>query len=218
MPAIFLGLSASLFNFWIYWIFEYNFFLGELLVIESVLLYLSFLRKKNQVLLILIVIILTLTGSFLLVNHFDKNIFSVSEVESIRIRERQEYFAKELGQIYKNRVGILYFDHLRLPFSKISDNFFSALDLGLYFSPGALIDQAKFPILLAPIFIIGLLFLIREIKSIQIVYLLAALLISTFTKPDSKLGPLLMFPFVSLCLLIGLNRLIKIIKIGKTTR
>lgn len=206
---VILGIILS--NFWIYWVFEHNFFIGELLVIETFLLYLANRTKVNLTLSVLVIIILIILGAVLLPNHFDKNIFSVSEVESISIKQREEYFAQELGHIYKNRVGIFYFGNLRMTFNKISDNFFSSLDLGFYFSPGSIIEQAKFPLFFSPIFIIGLLYLIREIKTIQVIYLITAILISTFTKPDSKIGPLLMFPFINLCIIFGLNRLMKII-------
>lgn len=217
MLANFAILGIIFLNFWIYWIFEYNFFVGELLVIETFLLYLTNRTTKvNLRLSISIIVIFVLLGGILLKNHFDKNIFSVSTMESIRIHARGEYFAQELGRIYKNRVGIFYFGNLRLYFSKISDNFFSSLDLGLYFSPGSQVEQAKFPLLFGPVFIIGLLFWIKEIKTIQVVYLLSAILITTLSKPDSRIGPFLMFPFISLCLLIGSNKIIKLIKVKKT--
>lgn len=206
-------LMICLFNLWIYQIYRFNFFFGELLVIETFLLFLS-LYIKNRIIPILIWIIFLVFSFFLLINHFDKNAFSISTVESIRIEERKQFYANDMGKIYRNRIGILYFDTLRLYSNKISNNFFSALDLGLYFSPNSLIENEKYPLFLAPFFVIGFLVLLVTVnKTIPIVYFLLALFQNSFINLDSKLGPLLMFPFISLCIALGSIRFIKIVKL-----
>lgn len=98
-------LGVIFLNFWIYWIFAYNFFIGELLVIETVLLYFASHTKTSLKLSISIIVILILLGGILLINHLDKNILSVSTIESIRIKQRAQYFKEELGHLYTNRVG-----------------------------------------------------------------------------------------------------------------
>lgn len=209
--AILVVLGISLCNFWIYWIYEYNFFLGEILVIETILLFLSTISQRSKATTILIFIILSLLSSIILINFSDKNIFSTSIVESIHIRDRQQFYALELGKVYQNRIGIFYFDYLRLIFSKISSNFFSALDLGLYFSPGLLIELGKYPLFFAPFFVMGFLSFVINLKVIPTIYFAVALCISTFANLDSKLGPLIMFPVISLCIAIGLIQFLKIV-------
>lgn len=199
-------------NFWIYQIYEYNFFLGEILIIETALLFLSTLLSQDKTIPIFVFIILFSLGSVLLVNNFDKNVFSISTIESIRIRERQQFYASELGKVYKNRIGIFYFDKLRFIFGKIGNNFFSALDLSLYFSPRPFLDQEKYPLIFAPLFIIGFLSLVREVKIVPTAYSFIALSINSLINLDSKLGPLLMFPVITLCIAIGLIELLIIIK------
>lgn len=210
--TILFVLVISLSNFWIYWIYEYDFFLGELLIIEAVLLFLSTLSRKTKAIPIFIFVILFLSSSILLINHFDKDMFSTSNVESIHIEERRHFYANELGKIYKNRVGIFYFDNLRLIFSKISSNFFSALDLGLYFSPGLLIELGKYPLTLAPFFIMGFLSFVINLKVIPTIYFAVSLFISSFTNLDAKVGPLLIFPIISLCIALGLVQFLTIVK------
>lgn len=205
-------LIICLSNFWIYQIYKYNFLIGELLVIETILLFLSLYIKKRIILVLVGTILLTL-GVYLLTNHFDKNAFSISTVESIRIAERKQFYANELGKIYRNKIGILYFDTLRLYSNKLSSNFFSALDLDLYFSPHSVIENEKYPLFLAPFFILGfLVLLITTNKHISITYSLLALFMNSFINLDSKLGPLLMFPFISLCIALGLIKSIEVVR------
>lgn len=209
---ILLILGVTLANFWIYWIFEYNFFIGELLIIETVLLVISVFPGKNKLVCILSFIILFLLSLFLLSNHFDKNIFSISTVESIRISKRQSFYAHELGKIYQNKIGLFYFDNLRIIFGKISDNFFTSLDLNLYFFPSLVSEYGKFSLILSPLFLLGVLFIIKNVKKIPLIYLLITLCVNALTRWDSKIGPLMMFPFLSLCIVAGFVKIIEKIR------
>lgn len=205
--------AVSLSNFWIYWIFQYNFFVGLFLIIESLLLFLSFIFRKDKVISFSIFLILSFCSFTLLFNHLDKTFFSISTMDSIRIRERQQYYANELGKVYKNRFGIIYFDTLRPVFSKISSNFFSPLDLSLYFSPKLHKDQEKIPLLLAPLFFIGFLFFVADFQIISTIYIILALTANSFIQLDSKFGPLLIFPVITFFIGLGLIKLLKKINI-----
>lgn len=207
----FFALVICLSNFWIYQIYKFNFFFGEVLVVETVLLFLS-LYIKNRAISILIFIIFVVLSFSLYRNRFDKNVFSSSTVESIQTEERRQFYSNEIGKIYRNRVGILYFDTLRLYSNKISNNFFSALDLSLYFSPNSLMENEKYPLILAPFFIIGFLaLLVAKNQTISIVYFILALFQNSLINLDSKIGPLLMFPFITLCITLGLIQFVKIV-------
>lgn len=207
--AIFAVLIISLSNFWIYWVYGNNFLIGELLIIETILLFLSTLFKKNKIISVFTFIILSVLGLFFVTNHFDKNIFSISTMESVHIQDRQQFYAQELGKVYKNRVGIFYFNNLKLIFSKISNNFFSVLDLNLYFATGSLLEYQKYPLFFAPLLIIGFLSLLVNLSRTPLIYLLIVLFISSFTNLDAKLGPLAIFPFISCCITIGLIEILK---------
>lgn len=205
-------LIVSFFNVWVYWIYEKNFFLGEIIIIETVLLFLLVINKITKVILALILILLLMMSIYLLTNYFDKEISSPSTIESVKIIQRRQFYAPELGKIYTNRFGIYYFDNLRLVFNKLSSNFFSNMDLSVFFSPRTLIDREKYSLILSPLFIIGFLSVLGKLKAILIIYLLPALLVSSLLNIDSTLHPILMFPFVSLCITIGLIKFMKILK------
>lgn len=206
---ILLILGVTLSNFWIYWIFKNNFFIGELLIIETALLVFAIFPGKRKLISMFSIIILLYLSLFLTLNYFDKSIFSVSTIESIRIDQRQSFYAHELGRIYQNRIGLFYFDNLQVIFGKMSDNFFSALDFNSYFSPALISEYGKFSLFLSPLFLLGALLIIKDIKKIPIIYLLIALCVSTITHLDSILEPLIMFPFISLCIVIGFAKIIE---------
>jgi len=207
-------LLSTLSNFWIYWIFEKNFLLGELMIIETVLFFFLSLKKAPKVIPVLTLGLLLMISFYLITNHFDKNIFSPSVIDSIRVRERQPFYVAELGKIYTNRVGIYYFDNLRLAFNKISSNLFSGMDLSLYFSPRFPIDQEKLPLFLSPLFIIGFLSLLDRFKKL-LIYIIPALLVSSLISLDSTLAPILMFPFITVCITQGLIKVIGFLKVYK---
>lgn len=210
IPLIFLILFVSLSNFWIFRIFEYNFLIGEFILIETFLLLLITFYKTGRALIILIFLLLVIQGSALFINHFDRNIFSTSTIELMRINKRQQFYAQELGKIYQNRIGIYYFDNLRIYFSKISSNFFSNLDLSFYFSPSSIIDNGRYALFFAPLLLVGLIYLLTIINKVHILYFLIALIISAFINLDSKLGPILILPIINLCIVIGLVKFMEI--------
>lgn len=206
-------LVISLSNFWIYWIYQSSFLLGEILLIETVLLFLTNSYPNTKVMPILIFTILFILGIFLLAKNFNESIFSISAAESVVLNRRHEFYGPELGKIYKNRFGLFYFKNLRLYFSKISNNLFSALDLNTYFSPGRVLELGKYPLFFSPFFILGFLSLIKGTKKIFIIYLISALIISSFINLDSKVGSILFFPFISLSIALGLSKSIE--KLGR---
>lgn len=197
-------LAISLANFWIYQLIQINLFLSLILIIESILLFLSiFLRLK--ILTALTFILLLILCTHLIISHFDKNIFSISDIDLQKIGKRHEYYAKELGKIYKNRIGIFYFNNLGLSISKIINNLFSNLDFYFYF-------PSKYPILWSPLFIVGLLYLLVNVDKIPTIFFLIALLISSLVSFEDKYGAILLFPFINLCISIGLVKLLSILK------
>lgn len=208
-------LISSLSNFWIYWIFEKNFLLGELIIVVTVLLFFSSFKKVPKVIPALTLGLLLMISFYLITNHFDRNIFIPSVIDSIRVRERQPFYAAELGKIYTNRVGIYYFDNLRLTLNKISSNLFSGMDLSLYFAPRFPMDQEKFPLFLSPLFIIGFLSLLDRFKKL-LIYLIPALLAGSLLSLDSTLAPILMFPFITVCITQGLIKVASFLKIYRT--
>lgn len=197
-------------NFWIYWIYEFNFLIGEILIILTLLLYLS-LNLKNSKITLITFSLLVILSLFLIFSYFNKNLFSISQTDLIRTEQRKNFYANELGKIYRNRFGIFYFDKLRLNLSKIQEAFFTPMEWSLYFSPRRFKDYEKFSFFLSPFFIIGLLnFIINSTKKI-IIYFFIALTVHTFTTLNSNVSPLLFFPLLIVCIdqgiIISLRRI-----------
>jgi hypothetical protein len=75
------------------------------------------------------VLVLLIIG---LIQSYDKNIFEISEVEIQQRQKRHEYLAYELGVIYKNRIGLHYFNEIRPPWNKYLNNFSPFVDFKTY--------------------------------------------------------------------------------------
>lgn len=196
-----LILAISLANFWIYRIIQINLFVGIFLIAESILLFLSTLFPRLKILTALTFILLSFLCAYLITFYFDKNIFLISDIETQKIGKRHEYYATDLGKIYKNRIGIFYFNNLRLYIGHLGNNLFSSLDF-----------PSKYPIIFSFLFIAGLYNLFININRKSTIYFLAALLFSSFISFESKFGAILLFPFVNLCIATGLLKLLGILK------
>lgn len=197
-----LILGVNLSNFWIYQVFSANLFLGILIILESVLLFLSVLPKSSKKIQVALFTILAGLSIFLLATSFNKEIFYISDYEKIMQKNRKEYFGAELGRIYGNRVGIFYFDKIRPVAGKISTNFASNLDLGKYFLPKNT-EEIRYPVILLPLFVFGLLRLITNYRKTQVLYFIFALIVSSLISISGKTGPLLLYPFFNFCIAFG---------------
>ena len=198
---------VNLSNFWVYWIFESNFLLGLLLLTESLGLYLINLQSADKKVIILTSAILIILTCYLLLNHFDKNIFSTSITDTIQKEERHNYYAQEMGRVYKNRVGIFYFNSIEPILNKIGGKFFLYLDFSYYFAPREFASLEKYFPPLAILFVFGLFNILKAGNKMLIVYLTIVLIVTSLTKLDNKLGPILLFPFINLCLTVGLSKI-----------
>ncbi len=203
---------VSIGNSWIYHIFETSFFLGGILIIETTLLYLSFLLGKNKSIKILIFTILTMLCIYFLLNNYDKRLFAISKDEFLNMKHRRDYIFSELGGKYYNTAGKFYFNEYNLISNKIQGNLFSPLDWNLYFSTPDLRGEGKYNLLWGPIFIIGLVSLIVSNRKTIALYFFIALIVTTFINLNNKLGPLLLFPFINLCIGLGIINIVKRIK------
>lgn len=204
IPVIVIILGVSLSNFWIYWFYKYHFLLGSLLIVENTLLFLSTFSPVTKIVPILTFAIFLILSTYLLVNHFNREVFSVSVEESMQITKRQNYYGYELGKVYQNRVGIFYFDYLRLLLGKYASQFFSPLEWNVYFPSPRLIDYGKYPFILSFFFIVGFVYLLGTIKKTPLIYFGLALVVESLVSLESTMEPLLMFPYIGLCIMVGL--------------
>lgn len=198
-------------NFWIFWIFEFNFIIGEIITVLTLLLFVNTFSKSTIINLV-IFLLLAFAGLFLLMNYLNHNLLTTSEIGKIRIEQRRNYYSQELGKLYGNKVGIFYFDKLKPDISKIQTEFFSSLDWNIYFSPKQLLSYEKFPLIFSPFFIAGLLYFIYKSNKVITTYFIISLLITTFITLDSMIRYSLLFPFIMVCVgrgIILLNQKVK---------
>lgn len=177
-----------------------NIIFGMYIFLESIFLIAAFFLKEKGIAK-LTIWLLVVFSVFLLLNNFDKNIFKSSDLEIIKTKERQQYYSNELGKLYRNRLGILYFNNLRLYESKVEENLFTNLDFNSYFS----FSEMRYPLIFAPIFITGFLFLLINMPRMPIIYLGIAFLASAFIRVEG--GPILIYPVINLCIAVGALKL-----------
>lgn len=184
--------------------FKINLLLSFILIIESILLFLSIYFRLKILTASTFILLLILCG-YLIVFHFDKNILLIKDLETQKIGKRHEYYAKELGTLYKNRIGMFYFNNFRVYTSEISNNLFSSLDFNSYF-------PLKYPTILVFFFIAGLFSLLINISKTTAIYLLIASILSSFISFESNFGAILFFPFINLGITVGLLKLLSFLK------
>lgn len=106
--------------------------------------------KKFRSLFLFLVTVLFLAS---LIFNFDKNRYSSTDYESLKVMERKEYYAKEFGWFYRNRVGTFIFYDFQKYLREYFDNLYSFLDLTVYFNP--VYNKTRFLFFLLPFFIYG---------------------------------------------------------------
>lgn len=200
-------LILSFINLWVNKIFQINLFISLLLLLLSFLLFFALSAKYSKYAQILTIIVLLSLSSSLLINHLDQRIFTRSIIDSISINQRHEYYAKELGKIYRNRVGLYYFSQLRPGFTKLNQNLADLIDFSQYFN--------NYSVLFLPFFIVGFFYDLLKSLKFPLVYLICVLFTSMFIKSGDRFNILLLFPFINLCVFLGLVKFLPWIQKAK---
>jgi hypothetical protein len=73
--------------------------------------------------------------AFILGKGFNPDAYRLSELETYKVFSRSQYFGEGLGNIYKNRFGLFYFDKVYPLGAKFQTVFFSSLNPVLIFLP-----------------------------------------------------------------------------------
>jgi hypothetical protein len=91
-------------------------------------------------------------------------------------------------------------------FARLQDNFFTVVDIKEYF-------PSRLPYIVSPLFFIGLYFFVKERHKWQEVFYAFVLTIGILTIIGSyaKYGPVIMYPFFALFILLGLFKVIKVV-------
>lgn len=200
-------------NLWIWKIFSFNFFIALIVIISSYLLLISFRDGKIKPLLAIFFIILIV---FQFLKTERTGLLDLSQREKLfQIQRMKEYppVNFKLG----NRIVWIPMAHWleerkeTLFFYRIQKNVADILSPNLYFfsnHPNERVEFKefeKFPYLLVPFFFLGIIALNyrKNIKSIFFVLIIPVILFSLIGQKN-PLGPILMFPFISVASYLGL--------------
>lgn len=187
----------------IFSVYKYNPILTALIFVESMLFYLSYIKNnflKTSLTFLMLGILILLSFK----SGFDNNLFKLTPLEADTQVSRHEHFAKELGKIYKNRIGINYAKNVRPILLKFNRNLFSHLDFILFFNLGSF-----FSLSLIPLFLIGLYKIFQKLNKFLVVYLLIVFIAGGFLIPGGEYGHLLYIPFFNLVVYLGLMQLLR---------
>jgi len=190
-------------NYWLYRIIKIDLLVALLMVVISFLLMTITHSKKSKLFVVVLLSAFLLLSFKLYQREFDSNIFRLHGLEKDLIAKRHEYYSFELGKLYRNRYGLWYFEKFNPMAEKYLSNCFSYLDYNLYFSgnhtqerPG-IMEFYKYPLLLLPVFFVGLFLFLREVNIAIFLYFLFSIFVSGFINPGAVFGPVLMFPFIN---------------------
>lgn len=173
---------------------------------------------KNKKLLIPIIVLTGVLVAISLKGAFDESIFRNSALDIQQLNRRHEYLAQGLGKIYTNRFSLSFFKDFSIPLIKIQKNFFSNLDINLYFFASHPRERAgveefnKYWPIFLPFFIAGILYVIYKRIKIILIYILIVSSVSAFISSYYNLGPILFFPVVNVIITLGILYSLK--KIG----
>ena len=205
----FIFLLAVALNFWIWRIFTNDLVLAIVLILLSVSLYMLLskgLFLKLTILLFIIASILTIKSGF------DKDLLVTTYDEENKLNDRHPYYAVELGNLYLNRFGTFINKKISPLFYQYETNFFSSLDLNLYFFAShprerlGVEEFKKYNFLFLPVFLVGTFFIVQKKPKIVLIYLLAAGFVSGVISQNYRLGPVLLFPFFTTLIAFGLQQ------------
>lgn len=207
-------------NFWIINIFLRNPIYG--LVISFVTLVLGF-KYNSRIIIIFSLVVL------IFIQLQTTSIKSLTILENDQQRVQQErikmyppvYIDLFFKVIWLKPADWIEKSNFIIALSRIEENLFENLDLNKYFFAGfprnTPADFQKFPFVLMPLFIIGLIKLIKGREFLILTALLfAPILILSLTGTNSALGPVVLFPFFIISILQGIKDLSTKFKNKKT--
>lgn len=216
--AILTPLIVILLTPWWWVIIQRNILVGLLVLSLSLVVFIYFWRIRSRALFLLL-LVLTMTLFFIIVREvFDESIFRNSALNIQQLNKRHEFYAKGLGKVYTNRISLTYFNKFNLPLSKLQSNFFSNLDLNLYFFAShprerlGVEEFEKYLPMFLPFFLLGFLYIIYKPLLKFLICVIAISLISSIISPNYNLGPVLFFPIINFMITVGLILSMKIFR------
>lgn len=186
-----LLIVTCFFSGWTWELFKNYVFLG----LASILLSYFFLdylvsRQLSKIRKFLLACLTVVILGYLLLISLDRKIFIVSELEQIQIKDRYQYFFKELKFTFaNNKIFVYYVNKIRPVLIKYLDNEARVFDVDTYF-------PARFPMIYLPFALIGLIRFLKFSNKWSISYMFIIALITGITDTASRLGPIAFYPHV----------------------
>ena len=122
-------LLVILANSWFWRVIKLDFVVGILIIVLNILLFILILQKHSRKVLFSTIIIFFIISIFSLKKGSDRGIFIIQPLERDQIEKRHEYYANNLGRLYKNRFALTYFKRIYPVFMHLQKNLFSNLDI-----------------------------------------------------------------------------------------
>lgn len=198
-------------NFWIWKIFSTNFFIGVVCILATLTLY-SLLQsnKENYKPFVFLLILL------LFLQYTTTTKISLTELTPDEKRVQQTRLDSYSPVSFKFMDKIVYIPVAHalegrkesIAISRIENNFAQAIDPALYFFANhpreriGIREFEKYPYLLFPAFIIGLIILKSRFK-LLICLLIPPILILSLIGHNNSLGPFSLFPFITIVTTFG---------------
>lgn len=197
---------------WEWRIIKENFFLGLLVPISSVFLYVILTTNKINHRILTLFIIVNLIIIYILFSFgFDNKIFIKSEEEIQQYYKRHEFLGKEIGKFYTNRFSLVFYKDYYWPINKLQKNFFDNLDINIYFFAShprerlGVDEFEKYNMFLLPFFLIGLIYVFTKRAKLFLLFIVIGSLLSSFISAQYKLGPVIFFPIINTLITIGIS-------------
>ncbi len=144
---------------------------------------------------------------YLLGMNFDKDVFSMNGIEEYEKIKRHQYFSREFGSFYENKLGIFLFERSRFKLNKIKSKVAASLDYSLYFSATT---PSVYPVYLVPLFVIGLGSELARKK--LFIFGVLAITVSLSVYMLTSNSPLLYLPLINMAILWGLAKVANIFR------
>lgn len=196
-----------LFNYWIYKIFSINFFVGLIILVFTFLLY-KYLKEKGKKIPKKLIILFLFVLLLQMLSTQKQSLVNISNDNRREIDMRlKAYPLKYL------RIGHWLEERKEsIAFSRVLNNFFENIDPNLYFFNNhprervGVKEFEKFPYVLFPVFLVGLLKIVKDKnkKILTLFYAIPIILLSFFGNLN-PMGPFSVFPFFAITISEGLK-------------
>ena len=166
-------------NPWWWIIIQRNPWVGILVFILSVAVFIYFWQLKSKKLFLLLLLLSAILFFIAVRDAFDESILRNSALDIQQLNKRHEFYASSLGKLYRNRFSLAYFRNYNLPLYKLQRNFFANLDPNLYFFAShprermGVEEFAKFLPIFLPFFLIGVFYSIYILSPNLFIYLIS---------------------------------------------